>query len=154
MKKVICLVVSILVLTSSVCVVSAAGFSGGMRSESSFSGGGFNSSTTWTHLTYDALNNLCADVNYGLQTGDIVFNCGVTAVTVSWLSSKECYVISGNKSGTRYILVNGSGGLYYAYADEEEETIVVPSVDMTSTNKILAAIYEQFYEYSYAQMRL
>ncbi|MBP3629958.1 MAG: hypothetical protein J6J23_00515, partial [Clostridia bacterium] len=86
--------------------------------------------------------------------GDIVFNCGVTAVTVSWLSSKECYVISGNKSGTRYILVNGSGGLYYAYADEEEETIVVPSVDMTSTNKILAAIYEQFYEYSYAQNAL
>ena len=44
----------------------AAGFGGGQRG-GGFGSGGFSSNTVSTYLSYDALSDLCAEVNYTLE---------------------------------------------------------------------------------------
>lgn len=91
-----------------------------------------------------------------------------------WPVSKKSYVLYGAEYYVIQLVsdvtiwVNGSyygdmsapkwlgdaNGVYAYKVIDEEETVTPPSVDMSSTNSILADIYEQFYSYSYAQNKL
>ena len=61
----VCVLLSVLFVMPSY----AAGFGGGSRG-GEFSGDGFGSSTVQTRLSYDALSDLCVDVNERLAKGE------------------------------------------------------------------------------------
>ena len=52
----------------------AAGFGGGQRG-GGFGSGGFSSNTVSTYLSYDALSDLCTEVNYNLERNVYASGC-------------------------------------------------------------------------------
>ena len=120
MKKLIALMLSIFTILLVSTSAFASGFSGGTRGIDSFSGSGFDSDTLDTKLSYEALNTLAVNINYGLQSGEIAFDSGIDSVSVVLWDAWNAYVIIGRSSGVNYVVVNGSGGRYYSPLPEEE----------------------------------
>lgn len=103
----VCVLLSVLFVMPSY----AAGFGGGSR-PGSFGSGGFGGATAQTCISYDALSDLCVDLNARLANGDFgasLKSYGCTIVK----SSDDFYVIRLIVSGTTYYFRNASGGVYY-----------------------------------------
>lgn len=105
----VCVLLSVLFVMPSY----AAGFGGGSRG-GEFSSGGFGGSTAQTRLSYDALSNLCVDVNERLAKGEFgsavkSYGCRIYQPD----SSSDFYVIMLRYNGSSYYYRNASGGVYY-----------------------------------------
>lgn len=103
----VCVLLSVLFVMPSY----AAGFGGGSR-PGSFGSGDFGGATAQTCISYDALSDLCVDLNARLANGDFgasLKSYGCTIVK----SSDDFYVIRLIVSGTTYYFRNASGGVYY-----------------------------------------
>lgn len=105
----VCVLLSVLFVMPSY----AAGFGGGSRG-GEFSGDGFGSSTAQTRLSYDALSDLCVDVNERLAKGEFgsavkSYGCRIYQPD----SSSDFYVIMLRYNGSSYYYRNASGGVYY-----------------------------------------
>ena len=91
----------------------AAGFGGGQRG-GGFGSGGFSSNTVSTYLSYDALSDLCAEVNYNLErnvyASDGFPSSGKYAATI--VSRSDGYYIGVYKAGSYTWFRNPSGGFY------------------------------------------
>ena len=91
----------------------AAGFGGGQRG-GGFGSGGFSSNTVSTYLSYDALSDLCAEVNYNLErnvyASDGFPASGKYAATI--VSRSDGYYIGVYKAGSYTWFRNPSGGFY------------------------------------------
>ena len=91
----------------------AAGFGGGHRG-GGFGSGGFSSNTVSTYLSYDALSDLCAEVNYNLErnvyASDGFPASGKYAATI--VSRSDGYYIGVYKAGSYTWFRNPSGGFY------------------------------------------
>lgn len=130
MKRVIALILSLFTIALLTTSVFAAGFSGGVYGDGSFSGGGFSggsrtlssfgslapsSSSLSTQLSYEALNNLAANINLGISSGDVVVLDGnIRSVTVTKRTDWNAYVITGVYNSVTYVIVNADGGRYYS----------------------------------------
>lgn len=104
-------------------------------------------------------------VDIGMENlNDLIYeanSCGVTTQKYEYKDGWYCAIVSGGYFVKDGVVVGGSpyytwGNVNgYAYvAQEENIDIEIPSVDMSDTNNILGAIYNQFYEYSFAQNAL
>ncbi len=105
----VCVLLSVLFVMPSY----AAGFGGGSRG-GEFNSGGFGGSTAQTRLSYDALSNLCVDVNERLAKGEFgsavkSYGCRIYQPD----SSSDFYVIMLRYDGSSYYYRNASGGVYY-----------------------------------------
>lgn len=103
----VCVLLSVLFVMPSY----AAGFGGGSR-PGSFGSGGFGGATAQTCISYDALSDLCVDLNARLANGDFGASWKSYGCTVV-KSSDDFYVIRLIVSGTTYYFRNASGGVYY-----------------------------------------
>lgn len=103
----VCVLLSVLFVMPSY----AAGFGGGSR-PGSFGSGGFGGATTQTCISYDALSDLCVDLNARLANGDFGASWKSYGCTIV-KSSDDFYVIRLIVSGTMYYFRNASGGVYY-----------------------------------------
>lgn len=103
----VCVLLSVLFVMPSY----AAGFGGGSR-PGSFGSGGFGGATTQTCISYDALSDLCVDLNARLANGDFGASWKSYGCTIV-KSSDDFYVIRLIVSGTTYYFRNASGGVYY-----------------------------------------
>lgn len=137
MKKPIALLLSIftiLLVSTSAFAFSGGGISGGVNGDGDFTGGGFSggsrlssvfgssppaSSSLSTMLSYEALNNLTANINLGISLGEIeILDGNIQAVTVTKRTDWNAYVITGVYNGNTYVIVNASGGRYYSPINE------------------------------------
>ena len=105
----VCVLLSVLFVMPSY----AAGFGGGSRG-GEFSGDGFGGSTAQSRLSYDALSDLCVDVNERLAKGEFgsavkSYGCRIYQPD----SSSDFYVIMLRYNGSSYYYRNASGGVYY-----------------------------------------
>ena len=105
----VCVLLSVLFVMPSY----AAGFGGGSRG-GEFSSNGFGGSTAQTRLSYDALSDLCVDVNERLAKGEFgsavkSYGCRIYQPD----SSSDFYVIMLRYNGSSYYYRNASGGVYY-----------------------------------------
>ena len=102
------------------CVVPsyAAGFGGGQRG-GGFGSGGFSDNTVSTYLSYDALSDLCVEVNYNLEhnvySSDGFPASGKYAATI--VSRSDGYYIGVYKAGSYTWFRNPSGGFYICKYD-------------------------------------
>lgn len=103
----VCVLLSVLFVMPSY----AAGFGGGSR-PGSFGSGGFGGGTAQTCISYDALSDLCVDLNARLANGDFGASWKSYGCTIV-KSSDDFYVIRLIVSGTTYYFRNASGGVYY-----------------------------------------
>lgn len=103
----VCVLLSVLFVMPSY----AAGFGGGSR-PGSFGSGGFGGATTQTCISYDALSDLCVDLNARLANGDFGASWKSYGCTIV-KSSDDFYVIRLIVNGTTYYFRNASGGVYY-----------------------------------------
>lgn len=103
----VCVLLSVLFVMPSY----AAGFGGGSR-PGSFGSGGFGGATAQTCISYDALSDLCVDLNARLANGDFGASWKSYGCTIV-KSSNDFYVIRLIVSGTTYYFRNASGGVYY-----------------------------------------
>lgn len=103
----VCVLLSVLFVMPSY----AAGFGGGSR-PGSFGSGGFGGATARTCISYDALSDLCVDLNARLANGDFGASWKSYGCTIV-KSSDDFYVIRLIVSGTTYYFRNASGGVYY-----------------------------------------
>lgn len=103
----VCVLLSVLFVMPSY----AAGFGGGSR-PGSFGSGGFGGATSQTCISYDALSDLCVDLNARLANGDFGASWKSYGCTIV-KSSDDFYVIRLIVSGTTYYFRNASGGVYY-----------------------------------------
>lgn len=103
----VCVLLSVLFVMPSY----AAGFGGGSR-PGSFGSGGFGGATAQTCISYDALSDLCVDLNARLANGDFGASWKSYGCTIV-KSSDDFYVIRLIVSGTTYYYRNASGGVYY-----------------------------------------
>lgn len=103
----VCVLLSVLFVMPSY----AAGFGGGSR-PGSFGSGGFGGATVQTCISYDALSDLCVDLNARLANGDFGASWKSYGCTIV-KSSDDFYVIRLIVSGTTYYFRNASGGVYY-----------------------------------------
>lgn len=103
----VCVLLSVLFVMPSY----AAGFGGGSR-PGSFGSGGFGGATAQTCISYDALSDLCVDLNARLANGDFGASWKSYGCTIV-KSSDDFYVIRLIVSGTTYYFRNASGGVYY-----------------------------------------
>lgn len=96
----------------------AAGFGGGQRG-GGFGSGGFSGNTISTYLSYDALSDLCVEVNYNLEhnvySSDGFPSSGKYAATV--VSRSDGYYIGVYKAGSYTWFRNPSGGFYICKYD-------------------------------------
>ena len=111
-----CLSISVLCAVPSY----AAGFGGGQRG-GGFGDGGFSANTISTYLSYDALSNLCAEINYNLErnvyASDGFPSSGKYAATI--VSRSDGYYISVYKAGSYTWFRNPSGGFYICKYDTD-----------------------------------
>lgn len=103
----VCVLLSVLFVIPSY----AAGFGGGSR-PGGFGSGGFGGATAQTCISYDALSDLCVDLNARLANGDFGASWKSYGCTIV-KSSDDFYVIRLIVSGTTYYFRNASGGVYY-----------------------------------------
>lgn len=96
----------------------AAGFGGGQRG-GGFGSGGFSGNTISTYLSYDALSDLCVEVNYNLEhnvySSDGFPSSGKYAATI--VSRSDGYYIGVYKAGSYTWFRNPSGGFYICKYD-------------------------------------
>lgn len=96
----------------------AAGFGGGQRG-GGFGSGGFSGDTISTYLSYDALSDLCVEVNYNLEhnvySSDGFPSSGKYAATI--VSRSDGYYIGIYKAGSYTWFRNPSGGFYMCKYD-------------------------------------
>ena len=96
----------------------AAGFGGGQRG-GGFGSGGVSNNTISTYLSYDALSDLCVEVNYNLQhnvySSDGFPSSGKYAATI--VSRSDGYYIGVYKAGSYTWFRNPSGGFYICKYD-------------------------------------
>lgn len=96
----------------------AAGFGGGQRG-GGFGSGGFSNNTISTYLSYDALSDLCVEVNYNLEhnvySSDGFPSSGKYAATI--VSRSDGYYIGVYKAGSYTWFRNPSGGFYICKYD-------------------------------------
>ena len=147
MKKLIALLLSIFtILLVSTCAFafSGGGISGGVNGDGDFTGGGFSggsrlssvfgssppsSSSLSTMLSYEALNNLTANINLGISLGEIeILDGNIQAVTVTKRTDWNAYVITGVYNGNTYVIVNASGGRYYSPINEGYSVVAIAGV--------------------------
>ena len=113
------------------CIVSsyAAGFGGGQRG-GTFGTSGFGSSYISTYLSYDALSDLCLEVNYNLQhnvyASDGLPSSGNYAATI--VSRNDGYYIGVYKDGSYIWFRNPSGGFYIAKFDSDSILSSISSI--------------------------
>ena len=113
------------------CIVSsyAAGFGGGQRG-GTFGTSGFGSSYISTYLSYDALSDLCVEVNYNLQhnvyASDGLPSSGNYAATI--VSRNDGYYIGVYKDGSYIWFRNPSGGFYIAKFDSDSILSSISSI--------------------------
>ena len=115
-RKII-LTVAVSIILMMVCCppVHAAGFGGGNRG-GNFGSVGFSSSSESTYLSYDALSELCIEVNYNL-TQNVYASDGFPAsgnYAANIVSREDGYYIGVKKNGSYSWFRNGSGGYYIA----------------------------------------
>lgn len=98
----------------------AAGFGGGQRG-GGFGSGEFSSNTVSTYLSYDALSDLCTEVNYNLErnvyASDGFPSSGKYAATI--VSRSDGYYIGIYKAGSYTWFRNPSGGFYICKYDPD-----------------------------------
>ena len=98
----------------------AAGFGGGQRG-GGFGSGGFSGNTISTYLSYDALSDLCVEVNYNLEhnvySSDGFPSSGKYAATI--VSRSDGYYIGVYKAGSYTWFRNPSGGFYICKYDAD-----------------------------------
>lgn len=98
----------------------AAGFGGGQRG-GGFGSGGFSGNTISTYLSYDALSDLCVEVNYNLEhnvySSDGFPSSGKYAATI--VSRSDGYYIGVYKAGSYTWFRNPSGGFYICKYDTD-----------------------------------
>lgn len=112
LKRVSCAALACVLLSVLFVMPSyAAGFGGGSR-PGSFGSGGFGGATAQTCISYDALSDLCVDLNARLANGDFGASWKSYGCTIV-KSSDDFYVIRLIVSGTTYYFRNASGGVYY-----------------------------------------
>ena len=147
MKKLIALLLSIftiLLVSTSAFAFSGGGISGGVNGDGDFTGGGFtggsrlssvfgssppSSSSLSTMLSYEALNNLTANINLGISLGEIeILDGNIQAVTVTKRTDWNAYVITGVYNGNTYVIVNASGGRYYSPINEGYSVVAIAGV--------------------------
>lgn len=147
MKKLIALLLSIftiLLVSTSAFAFSGGGISGGVNGDGDFTGGGFTggsrlssvfgssppaSSSLSTMLSYEALNNLTANINLGISLGEIeILDGNIQAVTVTKRTDWNSYVITGVYNGNTYVIVNASGGRYYSPINEGYSVVAIAGV--------------------------
>lgn len=147
MKKLIALMLSIftiLLVSTSAFAFSGGGISGGVNGDGDFTGGGFSggsrlssvfgssppaSSSLSTMLSYEALNNLTANINLGISLGEIeILDGNIQAVTVTKRTDWNAYVITGVYNGNTYVIVNASGGRYYSPINEGYSVVAIAGV--------------------------
>lgn len=104
----VCVLLSVLFVMPSY----AAGFGGGSRG-GEFSGDGFGGSTAQTRLSYDALSDLCVDVNERLAKGEFGSAVKSYGCRIYQPDSSDFYVIMLRYNGSNYYYRNASGGVYY-----------------------------------------
>ena len=111
-----CLSISVLCAVPSY----AAGFGGGQRG-GGFGDGGFSANPISTYLSYDALSNLCAEINYNLErnvyASDGFPSSGKYAATI--VSRSDGYYIGVYKAGSYTWFRNPSGGFYICKYDTD-----------------------------------
>ena len=120
MKKIVvfCLLIVSVFLSVS-CAFADGGFGGGSRG-GTFGSSGFSTGTTSTVISYDALSDLCLELNDRLASG----NLGAELKTVSCnievyrtVAGRDMYAIVYHYQSVNYWYCNASGGLVYAYKD-------------------------------------
>lgn len=120
MKKMVgfCLLIVSVFLSVS-CAFADNGFGGGSRG-GTFGSSGFSTGTTATVVSYDALSDLCLELNDRLASG----NLGAELKTVSCnievyrtVAGRDMYAIVYHYQAVNYWYCNASGGLVYAYKD-------------------------------------
>lgn len=114
-KIILTVAVSIILMTVCCPPVYAAGFGGGNRG-GNFGSVGFSSSSESTYLSYDALSELCIEVNYNL-TQNVYASDGFPAsgnYAANIVSREDGYYIGVKKNGSYSWFRNGSGGYYIA----------------------------------------
>ena len=120
MKKIVvfCLLIVSVFLSVS-CAFADNGFGGGSRG-GTFGSSGFSTGTTSTVISYDALSDLCLELNDRLASG----NLGAELKTVSCnievyrtVAGRDMYAIVYHYQAVNYWYCNASGGLVYAYKD-------------------------------------
>ena len=120
MKKLVgfCLL-TVSVFFSISCAFADNGFGGGSRG-GTFGSSGFSTGTTATVVSYDALSDLCLELNDRLASG----NLGTELKTVSCnievyrtIAGRDMYAIVYHYQAVNYWYCNASGGLVYAYKD-------------------------------------
>ena len=120
MKKIagFCLLI-VSVFFSISCAFADNGFGGGSRG-GTFGSSGFSTGTTATVVSYDALSDLCLELNDRLASG----NLGTELKTVSCnievyrtVAGRDMYAIVYHYRAVNYWYCNASGGLVYAYKD-------------------------------------
>ena len=125
MKKVagFCLLI-VSVFFSVSCAFADNGFGGGSRG-GTFGSSGFSTGTTATVVSYDALSDLCLELNDRLASG----NLGAELKTVSCnievyrtVAGRDMYAIVYHYQAVNYWYCNASGGLVYAYKDIDSIT--------------------------------
>lgn len=125
MKKLVgfCLLI-VSVFFSISCAFADNGFGGGSRG-GTFGSSGFSTGTTATVVSYDALSDLCLELNDRLASG----NLGAELKTVSCnievyrtVAGRDMYAIVYHYQAVNYWYCNASGGLVYAYKDIDSIT--------------------------------
>lgn len=125
----------------------AAGFGGGQRG-GGFGSGGFSSNTVSTYLSYDALSDLCAEVNYNLErnvyASDGFPASGKYAATI--VSRSDGYYIGVYKAGSYTWFRNPSGGFYICeYNTDSLLSNISSRFDLLmAENGYLRAFYNSF----------
>lgn len=98
----------------------AAGFGGGQRG-GGFGSGGFSANSIATYLSYDALSDLCVEINYNLErnvyASDGFPSSGNYAATI--VSRSDGYYIGIYKAGSYTWFRNPSGGFYICKYDTD-----------------------------------
>lgn len=119
----------------------AAGFGGGQRG-GGFGSGGFSGNTISTYLSYDALSDLCVEVNYNLEhnvySSDGFPSSGKYAATI--VSRSDGYYIGVYKAGSYTWFRNPSGGFYICKYDADSLLSSI-STYLSSISSTLTSLY-------------
>lgn len=119
----------------------AAGFGGGQRG-GGFGSGGFSGNTISTYLSYDALSDLCVEVNYNLEhnvySSDGFPSSGKYAATI--VSRSDGYYIGVYKAGSYTWFRNPSGGFYICKYDVDSLLSSI-STYLSSISSTLTSLY-------------
>ena len=120
MKKIVgfCLLI-VSVFFSISCAFADNGFGGGSRG-GTFGSSGFSTGTTATVVSYDALSDLCLELNDRLASGNLgaeLKNVSCNIEVYRTVAGRDMYAIVYHYQAVNYWYCNASGGLVYAYKD-------------------------------------